>query len=66
MQNRIFQSFAKFMHGKKQNANLVGLYIHLVETFALIPNSKIVFKKLFCLNLSILKNTLHALNSFNN
>ena len=38
MQNRIFQSSAKFMHGKKQNINLVRLYIHLVETFALILN----------------------------
>ena len=47
MQNRIFQYSAKFMHGKKQNANLVHLYKHLVETFALILNSKIVFKKLF-------------------
>ena len=40
---------------KKQNTNLVHLHIHLVETFALILNSKIVFNKLFCLKLSILK-----------
>ena len=35
------------MHGKQQNTNLVNLYIHFVETLALILNSKIVFKKLF-------------------
>ena len=40
---------------KKQNANLVHLYLHLVETFALILSSKTVFNKLFCLKLSILK-----------
>ena len=40
MQNGIFQSSAKFMHGKKQNTNLVHLCIEL-ETFALILNSKI-------------------------
>ena len=40
MQNRIFQSSTKFMHGKKQNTSLVHLYMHLVETFALIFNSK--------------------------
>ena len=55
MQNRIFQSSAKFMHGKNQKTNLVDLYIHLVETFALILNSKIVFKKLLWLKLSLLK-----------
>ena len=31
------------------------LYIHLVETFALILHSKIVFKKLFWLKSSVLK-----------
>ena len=33
------------MHGKNQKANLVHLYIHLVKTFALIFNSKIIFLK---------------------
>ena len=40
MQNVIFQSSSNFMHGKKQNTNLVYLHIHLVKTFALILNSK--------------------------
>ena len=40
---------------KKQNINFVHLYLHLVETFALILNSKTVFNKLFCLKISILK-----------
>ena len=62
MQNRVFQSYAKFVFGKNQKTNLVHLYTHLVETFPLILNSKIVFKRLFWLNLSILKNALHALN----
>ena len=43
------------MHGKNQKANLVHLYIHLVETFALNLNSKIVFQKPFWLKLSIVK-----------
>ena len=43
MQYRISQSSAKFVHGKSQKRNLVHLYINLVETFALILNSKIVF-----------------------
>ena len=29
MENRIFQSSVKFMHGKKENTNLVHLYIQL-------------------------------------
>ena len=45
-----------------KKATLVHLYIYLVETFASILNSKIIFKKLFWLKLSILKNTLQALN----
>ena len=36
---------------------------YLVETFALIRHSKIVFKKLFWLKLFILQNTLDALIS---
>ena len=31
---------------KKQNTNLVHLYIHLLVTFAIILNSKIVFNNL--------------------
>ena len=62
MQGRIFQSSAKFIHSKDQKTNLVYLYINLVETFALILNSKIVFKYLLWLKLSILKNTLHVKN----
>ena len=54
MQSRIFQSSVEFMHGKKQNTNLVHLDIQL-ETFALTLNSKIVFKNFFWLKLSILK-----------
>ena len=46
MQNPIFQNSANFMHGKNQKTNLAHLYINLVETVALILNSKIVFKKL--------------------
>ena len=57
-----FPKISKFIHGKKQNTNLVYLYIHLVETFALVLNSKIILKKLFLLKLSILKDTLLALN----
>ena len=43
MRNQIFHSSPKFMHVKKHNASLVYLPLHLVETFALFPNSKIVF-----------------------
>ena len=50
------------MPGKYQKTNLVHLYIKLVETFALVLNSKIVFKYPLWLKLSII-NTLHALNS---
>ena len=39
-----FQSSAKFMHGKNQKTSLVHLHRNLVETFALILNSKIFFK----------------------
>ena len=49
------QSSSNFMHGKNQKTNLVHLYIHLVETFASILSSKIVFKKFFWLKLSILE-----------
>ena len=56
-----FPKFCKFMHSKNKNI-YIHLYKHLVETFALILNSKIVFKKLLWLKLLILKNTLDALN----
>ena len=49
------------MHGKNQIANLVQLYIHLVETFASVLNSKIVFQKPFWLKLSILKKIYYVL-----
>ena len=55
MQNRIFQSSAKLMHGRNQKTNLAHLYVHLVETFTLILNSKTVFNKLLGLKLLILK-----------
>ena len=38
------------------------LHIHLVESIALIFHSKVIFKKLVCLKLVTLKNTLHSLN----
>ena len=63
MQNQVFQSSAKLMHGKiKKKTNLIHLHINLVETIASIFHSKVVFKKLFWLKLFILKNILHALN----
>ena len=62
MQNRIFQSSTKFVHGKNQKTKLLHLYLKLVETFAWVLNSKIVFKYLLWLKLLILKNKLHALN----
>ena len=57
-----FPKFCKGYARQNQKANLIHLHIHLVETIALILLSKVVFKKLFCLKLFILKNTLHALN----
>ena len=39
-----FEVLQNFMHGKNQKANLVHQYMHLVETFALILNSKIVLR----------------------
>ena len=50
MQNRIFQSSAKFMR-KIKKTNLIHLHIHLVETTALILHSKVVFKRLVWLKL---------------
>ena len=49
------------MHGKNQKTDLVYVYIYLVETFALILNSKIVFQKPFWLKLSILKKIYYVL-----
>ena len=57
-----FLKSCKVYARQNQKTNLIDLYIHLVETFALILHSKIVFKKIFWLKLSILKMTLHALN----
>ena len=56
MQNQIFQSSANLCTAKIKK--YIHLYKHLVETCALILNSKIVFKKLLWLKLLILKNTL--------
>ena len=53
MKYRNFQNSANFMHGKNQNTNLVNLHINLVETFALVLNSKTVFKYPLWLKLSI-------------
>ena len=50
-----FQKFCKVYARQNQITNLIYLYIHLVETFALILHSKIVFKKLSWLKLSVLK-----------
>ena len=50
------------MHGKTKKTNLIYLYIHLKKTLALILHLKVVFKKLFWLKLSVLKNTLDAPN----
>ena len=57
-----FPKFCKAYGPKNQKTNLLYLCLHLAETFALILHSKIVFKKFFWLKLSVLKNTLHALN----
>ena len=60
-QNRYMQlqngksNSAKFMHGKINKKSDTFIYIHLVETFALTLHSKIVYKKVFWLKLSILK-----------
>ena len=50
-----FPKFCKMYALQNQKANLIYLYIHLIETFALILHSKIVFKNLFWLTLSIIK-----------
>ena len=56
--NKVLQSLCTAKYKK----NLINLHIHLVGTMVLILLSKVVSKKLFCLKLFILKNTLHALN----
>ena len=48
-----FRKFCKVCARQNQKTNLIHLYIHLVETFALILYSKIVFKKPFWLKLSV-------------
>ena len=56
-----FPKFCK-VHAPQKTKYKSGIFIeHLVETFALILHSKIVFKKLFLLKLSILRNTLNSL-----
>ena len=64
LQNAIsnFPKFCKVCARQKSKKNLAHLYMSLVESFALILNSKTVFKYLLWLKLLILKNTLHALN----
>ena len=57
-----FSKFCKVYARQNQKINLIHLNIHLAETIALILLSKVVFKKIFCLKLLLLKNTLHALN----
>ena len=64
MQCGISQRPVQLVHSKYQKKNLVHLYINLGETFALILNLKILFKFVLWLKLSILKNTLHALNLY--
>ena len=44
--NSNFSKFCKVYARKKSETNVVYLYIHLVGSFALILNSKIVFIKL--------------------
>ena len=53
--------FCKVYARQNQKTNLI--YLYLVKTFPLIFHIKIVFRKLFWLKLSILKNTLNALNT---
>ena len=57
-------NFLKFckVYAQNQKTNLIHLHIHLVESIALIFHSKVIFKKLVCLKLVTLKNTLHSLN----
>ena len=42
-----FPKFCKIYASQNQKTNLIYLYIHLVETFALVLHSKNVFKRLF-------------------
>ena len=50
-----FPKFWKVYVRQNQKTNPIQLHIHLVETIALILHSKVVFKKLFWLTLSIQK-----------
>ena len=56
-----FPKFCK-VYAQNRKTNLIRSHTHSVETIALIPHSKVVFKKLAWLKLVTLKNTLHALN----
>ena len=60
--NAEFSKVLQSLYTAKIKKQIWFLYINLVETFALILNSKIVFKYLLWLKLSILKNTLHVKN----
>ena len=42
-----FLKFCKVYPRQNQKTNLIYLYVQLVETFALILRSKIVFRKFF-------------------
>ena len=50
--SKVLQIYAREISKSKPGT---FIYVHLVETFALILNSKIVFMKLVWLKLSILK-----------
>ena len=61
MQNRIFQGSAKFMHGKiKKKKKKIDTFTYTSLGFN--SSLKNRFQEAFWLELSILKNTLHALN----
>ena len=54
MQNQV-SKFCKVYARQNQKTNMIYLYKHAVETFTLILLSKIVFKQLLWLKLSIVK-----------
>ena len=60
MQNRIFQGSAKFMHGKIKKKKKIDTFTYTSLGFN--SSLKNRFQEAFWLELSILKNTLHALN----
>ena len=59
MQNRIFQGSAKFMHGKIKKKKFDTF---TYTSLGFNSSFKNRFQEAFWLELSILKNTLHALN----